>query len=67
MRIFWLTFCIAGMTVWAYLYFVRGVQRVTMPVGVFPAMLGAGCIVFMLTRSLATLHFYGWKANDAGR
>ena len=67
MRSFWLVFCIAGMGTWAYLYYLRGVERVTVPVGIFPAMLGAGFIVFMLTRSLATLHFYEWRANDVGR
>lgn len=67
MSIFWLTFCIAGMGTWAYLYYVRGLQLVTVPVGIFPAMLYAGFVVFMLSRALATLHFYGWTANDAGR
>lgn len=67
MRTFWLLFCIAGMGTWAYLYYLRGVERVTVPVGILPWMLVVGSIVFMLTRSLATLHYYGWKANDAGR
>lgn len=67
MRIFWLTFCIAGMGTWAYLYYLRGLETVTVPVGIFPAMLYAGFVVFMLSRALATLHSYGWTANDADR
>jgi len=64
---FWLLFCLVGMGTWAYLYYLRGLQRVTVPVGIFPGMICAGFIIFMLARSLATLHFYGWKTNDAGR
>ena len=67
MASFWLFFCIAGMGTWAYLYCLRGLQRVTVPVGIFPLTIWAGFIVFMLAQSLATLHFYGWKANDGGR
>lgn len=67
MRMFWLAFCVAGMGTWAYLYFLRGLQRVTVPVGIFPAMLYAGFIIFMLSRALATLHFYGWATNDDAR
>jgi hypothetical protein len=67
MATFWLLFCIAGVGTWAYLYYLRGLERVTVPVGIFPAMIGAGFIVFMLARSVATLHYYGWKASDAGR
>lgn len=67
MATFWLLFCIAGVGTWAYLYYLRGLERVTVPVGIFPGMIYAGFIVFLLARSLATLHYYGWKASDAGR
>ena len=67
MRMFWLAFCAAGMGTWAYLYFLRGLQRVTVPIGIFPAMLVGGFVIFMLSRALATLHFYGWATNDARR
>jgi hypothetical protein len=66
MAIFWLLFCVAGVGAWAYLFFLRGLQWVTVPVGMFPGMVYAAFMVFMVARSLATLHFYGWKANDAG-
>jgi len=64
---FWLFFCIAGMGTWAYLYYLRGLQWVTVPVGIFPFAILAGYIVFMLAQSLATLHYYGWRSDDAGR
>ena len=64
MRMFWLAFCLAGMGTWAYFYVLRGLQHVTVPVGLFPAILYAGFVVFMLTRALATLHYYGWVANN---
>lgn len=67
MALFWVLFCIAGVGTWAYLYYLRGLQKVTVPVFIFPGMIGAGALIFMLTRALATLHFYGWKANDEGR
>jgi hypothetical protein len=67
MVMFWLFLCIAGMGSWAYLYFLLGLQRVNVPVGIFPGIISAGFIVFMLARSLATLHFYGWRADGAGR
>jgi hypothetical protein len=67
MAAFWLLFCIGGMGIWAYLYCLRGLQRVTVPVGVFPGMIFAGFIIFMLARSVATLHYYGWRGTDAGR
>ena len=64
MRIFWLVFCTAGMGVWAYFYFLRGEEAITVPVVIFPMMLFAGFIVFSVAQSLATLHFYGWRAGD---
>jgi hypothetical protein len=67
MASFWLFFCIAGMGIWAYLYYLRGLQQVTLSVGIFPGMIYAGFIIFMLAQSLATLHYYGWKGSDAGR
>jgi hypothetical protein len=65
MACFWLFFVFGGMGVWAYWYFLRGLQWVTVPIAIFPCMIGAGAIVFLLVQSLATLHFYGWKASDA--
>ena len=67
MRVFWLAFCIAGVAAWAYLYYIRGLERVNVPVSIFPVMVFAGFVLLMLVRSLATLHYYGWKASDAGR
>jgi hypothetical protein len=67
MQIFWLLFCMVGMGLWAYLYFLRGLERVNVPVYVFPMVIGGGAVIFMLTRALTTLHFYGWKANNADR
>lgn len=67
MSVFWLLFCIAGIGTWACLYYLRGLQQVTVPVWIFPAMIGAGGVIFLVTRSVATLHFYGWNAGDAGR
>lgn len=64
---FWIFFYIAGMGTWTYLYCVRGLQRLTVPIGVLPATISAGFIVFLLAQSFATLHFYGWRASDAGR
>jgi hypothetical protein len=63
MRTFWLTFGLAGMGAWAYLYYVLGFERVTVPVGIFPGMIYADFIIFLLAQSLATLHFYGWTTN----
>lgn len=67
MKSFWIFFYAAGMGTWAYLYFVRGLEKMTVPIGILPAMITAGFIVFMLAQSLATLHYYGWKPSDAGR
>jgi hypothetical protein len=63
---FWLFFYIAGIGTWAYLYFLRGLEWVTVPIALFPGMIFAGFAIFMLARSLTILHFYGWRVSDAG-
>jgi hypothetical protein len=67
MAIFWLFFVFAGMGTWAYLYYVRGLERVTLPVGIFPVIIVASFLIFTLANALATLHAYGWTANDASK
>ena len=67
MTSFWLLFCLVAMGTWAYFYCLRHLEWVTVPVGLFPGMLFGGALIMTLAQSLATLHFYGWKANDAGR
>lgn len=61
---FWLLFCIVGMGTWGYLYMVRGLQYVTVHVALFPGMIGAGFVVFLLAQSVTTLHYYGWGGQQ---
>lgn len=67
MAIFWLLFCTAGVGIWVYLYYLMGLDRVTMPVFVFPVIIGGAAVIFMFSKALAILHLYGWKADDGGR
>lgn len=64
MKIFWLTFVLAGMATWAWLRYARGLERITVPVEVFPGILFASYVIFTVASSLAILHSYGWKAHD---
>jgi hypothetical protein len=63
MGAFWGVFILGCMGSWAIMQY-RGLQYVTVPVGFFPWMVFAGMIIFGLTQSLATLHYYGWRWID---
>jgi len=65
MAMFWMIFVFVGISAWVFLRYVRGVERVTLPVEFFPAMIFAGAIIATLAQSIATLHYYGWRADDA--
>lgn len=45
--------------------YVCGIDRVTLPVEFFPGMVFVGFMIAMVTQSVATLHYYGWRWNDA--
>jgi hypothetical protein len=64
MAIFWIAFVFAGMAAWAWLRYARDLGRITVPVEIFPGIIGAGYIIFAVADSLAILHSYGWKALD---
>jgi hypothetical protein len=65
MAIFWLVFVFGCVGSWAFMRYVRGLERVTVPVEFFPWMVIAGMIVFGVTQSVATLCYYGWRSPDA--
>lgn len=51
---------------WAWLYYVRGVSEVTMPITMLGLVIPLSAFVaFLLGQALATLHYYGWRASDA--
>jgi hypothetical protein len=65
MAAFWVVFVLGCVGSWGFMHYVRGLDRVTVRVDFFPWMAIAGWIIFTVTQSLATLHYYGWRWNDA--
>lgn len=63
MATFWLIFITACMGSWSFLRYVRGMDRITMPVDFIPILAALGFIIATVAQALATLHYYGWKAG----
>lgn len=62
---FWLVFVFGCVGLWGFMRYVCGIERVNLPVEVFPGMVFIALIILTVTQALATLHYYGWRWNDA--
>ena len=65
MAIFWIVFVLGCVGSWAFMQYVRGLDRITVPTELFPAIAFAAFIIVTIAQSAATLCYYGWRSPDA--
>jgi hypothetical protein len=60
----WGKFVLVSVVAWIVMYYGMHMEYVTIPVEMPPVLVFAGAIIFIIARSTATLHFYGWRRID---
>ena len=65
MVIFWLVFVTGCVGSWAFMQYVRGLDRITIPTQLFPIIAFVAYIIVTIAQSAATLCYYGWRPTDA--
>ena len=65
MATFWLVFVFGCVGSWGFMRYVRGLDRISVPVELFPGMTLAGFIIATITQAIAVLHYYGWRGRNA--
>lgn len=61
MGTFWVLFVLGCVGAWGLLRYLWGLERITVPVEIFPWIVGASLIIAIVAQSVATLHLYGWR------